>query len=168
MRPSFVLLVAVVALLIRIGAASGSTTKLRAAQNLLRSTETAETEHIGRVLRDDATSDPAIDPDSEERGIADLAKLLGTKSKTLFDNNALATIVRLKSQFSSVDDAMQAFLARNINPDMVYKWLKLYKPNNQVIKKTGDAAPEYLLWLRYAKDYKVAHPKWVTKLKPGA
>eukprot|EP00644_Phytophthora_capsici_P012404 jgi/Phyca11/572048/estExt2_Genewise1.C_PHYCAscaffold_460147 len=160
MRSSFVLLVAVVALLFRIDAASGSSMKLRSGQNLIPSTETRETEQIGRVLRGEAESDP----ESEERGITDLAKLLGTKSKTMFDNNALATIVRLKSQFATADDAVQAFMTRNINPDAVYKWLKLYKANNQVVKKTGDAAPEYLLWIRYAKEYKDAHPKWVSKL----
>ncbi|KAK1932313.1 hypothetical protein P3T76_012307 [Phytophthora citrophthora] len=59
-------------------------------------------------------------------------------------------------------------MKRNINPDAVYGWLKLYKANNRVVKSTMEDAPEYLLWLRYAKEYAVAHPKWKSKLPKGA
>ncbi|POM62345.1 putative RxLR effector [Phytophthora palmivora] len=120
-------------------------------QRMALSTDAVETEaKTDRVLRVDPRND---DPDSEERGIADVVKKVATNIRDYFKFKAY---IRLHS--GAVDQAktVAKYLDKGFNPDQVLTALKLHKPKNIGF---GDS-PEYLLWEKFTAAYKSIHPGW--------
>ncbi|KAE9021651.1 hypothetical protein PR003_g11577 [Phytophthora rubi] len=147
MRPYVVLLLAALALLVRINVVSGSAANLPPSQKLVQSPDDGHMEAArGRVLRTGNTIDEATDPEDEERTFTDIAKKLGA---------------------SVLNGHGGKFFEKNLSPDDVYKYLKLYKKNNRWYGHGMDKdwSPELMVWKKYHNAWTKKHPEWESKVK---
>ncbi|KAL4167057.1 hypothetical protein KRP22_012544 [Phytophthora ramorum] len=146
MRAFFVLLAAVVILVASANAVSGLNINPQASQNLANAATDTHSNSV-RMLRADATTGESID---EERGIADIAKKLGTKAKGFMKDRYHWLYVHWKSSAMNQDETAKLFLKKNIHPDKVKKWLGA--------DKVGDG-PELELFLKYKSLWDSVHRK---------
>ncbi|KAL4147005.1 hypothetical protein PRNP1_010761 [Phytophthora ramorum] len=146
MRAFFALLVAVVILVASASAVSGLNINLQASQNVANAATDTHSDGA-RMLRADVTTGESID---EERGIADIAKKLGTKAKSFMKDQYHWLYVYWKSAAQNQDETAKLFLKKNIHPDKVKKWLGA--------DKVGDG-PELELFLKYKSLWDSVHKK---------
>nr|AEK80887.1 Avh196 [Phytophthora sojae] len=147
MRALLVLLLAVATLLAGV---SGSVSNLQTSQNLIQPADAVESESTqGRMLLRTAGAD------EEERGILDVVKKLGTSTAKWPKNTYHKLYVNFMSGMMDIEKTANAFLKKNINPDKVFKWLKL---------SNGDYTHERKLYDLYKEKYIAKHPGWTSKL----
>lgn len=165
MRAYLLLILAVTILLTNSNVVSRSSTSLRASQNLIQSRDAAETDS-GRVLRAGAKTEETIDPADEERSMSDtgIAKKLGTGVKTWANNKYLSVYMHLKALSSKMDDTVQKFMKKNIDPDQLHSLFKLDNTNNRWTPNGNHMSAEYQLWEKLTIAWKAAHPNWINKL----
>ncbi|KAH7464722.1 RxLR effector protein [Phytophthora ramorum] len=143
MRAFIALLVAVVILVASASAVSGLNINLQATQNLANA-PTDTHSNGARMLRADVTTGESID---EERGIADIAKKLGTKAKSFMKDRYDWLYVYWKSSAMNQDETAKLFLKKNIHPDKLRKWLGADKPSDRLVNPEQDLFFKYnILW----------------------
>ncbi|KAE8900677.1 hypothetical protein PF005_g17855 [Phytophthora fragariae] len=168
MRPYVVLLLAALALLVRINIVSGSAANLPPSQKLVQSPDDGHMEAArGRVLRTGNTIDEATDPEDEERTFTDIAKKLGASVKSWGHDQKMVIYVRSQASLTDTAKAIGKFFEKNLSPDDVYKYLKLYKKNNRWYGHGMDKdwSPELMVWKKYHNAWTKKHPEWESKVK---
>ncbi|KAG7390744.1 hypothetical protein PHYPSEUDO_006863 [Phytophthora pseudosyringae] len=157
MRVLLLLLLAVLALVASSSATSASTVTQQDSQHL-----TSAALGSGRMLRTEATTARATNPDGEERGVMDIIKKLPTRSKTWIRDKTLTAKLHAKAMSMNLDSAVKELVKNGVNPDRVYTLLRLDKADNVNVGnfQTG----EYRLWEKLNTEWKAKHLNWVSKI----
>ncbi|GMF43489.1 unnamed protein product [Phytophthora fragariaefolia] len=153
MRVYYLLVLAVIAVLSGSNVVSSSATQRLANQGVIEPRNDIELKTT-RVLRAAAIPNKATGPDDEERGIAEVAKKLGTSVAKWPKTTIQKMYVQFSAAAMNIEATATKFMQWGFNPDQVYRWLKVYD---------GNPGHERDVWEAFARMYKVANPRWVSK-----
>ncbi|KAK1937817.1 hypothetical protein P3T76_009554 [Phytophthora citrophthora] len=160
MRATYaLLLLAVITLLVSINAETLTTNKLQESR-----TETADRRfHNERFLREESNAVDTIATDDEERaGITTFFKNLLSKTSIWLKDKTLATKLHFKAMSKNLDKPVQKLVEKGIDPDRVYRVLKLHKSSNTNVGVY--VSGEFLLWGKRTAAWKIKYPNWVSKI----
>ncbi|KAG1707861.1 hypothetical protein DVH05_024512 [Phytophthora capsici] len=144
-------LVTVLALLVSVDAASVATNKL---QNYGTDTAVGKFRNERFLRKENVVN--TIATDGEER--AGITKVL----KSWLEDKALAAKLHLYAMRVNLDKPVQKLMARGIDPDRVFKALKLHKSGNANVGMYDSG--ELLLWGKLTAEWKKTYPNWVSKI----
>eukprot|EP00644_Phytophthora_capsici_P016570 jgi/Phyca11/124073/e_gw1.52.341.1 len=104
-----------------------------------------------------------IAADEEERaGITDFFKKLPGETKNWLKDKKLATKLQFYATSMNLDKPVQKLVAKKIDPDRVYKALKLHKSSNTNVGVY--VSGEFLLWKKLTAEWMKKYPNWVSKI----
>ncbi|GMF51117.1 unnamed protein product [Phytophthora fragariaefolia] len=154
MSVCFLLLLAVIAVFAGSNVVSGSVIQHQASQKVIEPDNDIELK-TARMLRATVKPNKAIDPTEEERGIAEIAKKLGTSVAKLPKTATQKFYVHLSSAAVNFEATATKFMIWGFNPDQVYRWLKI----------SDDLYPthERALWKAHLRKYRDANHGWIFK-----
>ncbi|KAK1937821.1 hypothetical protein P3T76_009558 [Phytophthora citrophthora] len=99
-----------------------------------------------RFLREEPNVVNTIATGDEERaGITDLAKKISRETKSWLKDKKLATKLHFMSMPMKLDKPVQRLVAKGIDPDRVYRVLKLHKSSNTNVDQLY-VSGEFMLW----------------------
>ncbi|EEY64513.1 secreted RxLR effector peptide protein, putative [Phytophthora infestans T30-4] len=158
MRSYFVVILAVAVLISSSTAAAVSPQK---SQDFAQSIDAAGVEPRSRkLLQAQTTSNQANGSVDEERAvIPSVFKNFGSRVSKWFGDKKLSTKLRFYAAKMDLDTEVQKLLKQGVDPNIVYKRLKLGRNGNRNVGL--DPSPEFNLWYKYAAAYKVKNPAWV-------